>query len=494
MARVLLAKARYTTLDQSSVVPPLGPMYLASVLREAGHQVRIYESGYQWRNLIRFRQALEDFRPDVLGISAITFEAKVMDAMADEAKDVFPDMPIIVGGPHPSAYPERCAQHPSIDFAVVGEGEVTCLELVNALTRGGQSPETVAGTVFVDGEGKVAYGPPRAAIEDLDAIPFPAWDLIDIEFYARSKAMSTMGRRRYMGLFTSRGCPYRCIYCHEVQGKRFRARSPQNVLAEMRALKQRHGIREFEVIDDIFNLDKARMKEVLGEIIASDFDPRLHFPNALRTDLLDEEQIRLLRQAGTHFLCVAVETVSHRLQRLIKKRLRVERVRENIDHAVREGMFVNGFFMLGFPTETYEEARETVEWALRTPLHQALFFIVTPFAGTGLYDMFQDVMQERGVPDQLENLEYFKGSYNLSEMTDEQLFGLQREGYRRFFADPARVGRIIARHPRRRHLFNSGMQTLVKMLPRRRGNDNGNEAGFITGRSQLSMSSQGVHL
>jgi hypothetical protein len=189
--------------------------------------------------------------------------------------------------------------------------------------------------------------------------------------------------------------------------------------------------------------------------------------------MLDEGQIKALRRAGTFYLCAAVETASPRLQKLIKKHLKVERVEENIRLAVREGMYVRGFFMLGFPTETYDEARSTVDLALRSPLHEGLFFIVTPFAGTALYELYQETMRERGLLEMVpEDTGYHHGNFNLSAMSDAELFGLQRRAFRRFFLDPRRALRIAARHPAKLELLRYGMLTALKMLPhpgRKRG-------------------------
>jgi radical SAM superfamily enzyme YgiQ (UPF0313 family) len=470
MARILLAKARFTTLDNGAIVPPLGVMYIASVLREAGHHVSIYESGFEWSNLDRFRRALLDYRPDVVGLSAITFEAQILEAMAATARTTLPGVPIIVGGPHPTAYPTRCAEDPNIDFVVLGEGEETAVELVNALTRGGKDPRTVPGVLSRGEDGQLVRGPERELIEDVDAIPFPAWDLIDVPFYEKYSSMAHVGRRPYMLLFTSRGCPYRCTYCHEVQGKSFRARSPENVLREIREIHSRYGIRDFEIVDDIFNFDRHRLREILQRIIASPTSFHLHFPNGLRTDLLDEEQLRLLYQAGTQHLSIAVESVSPRLQRLTKKFLRLHRVYKNIELAERIGMFTCGLFMLGLPTETYEEARATVDFAVQSRLHQAFFSIATPFEGTEMAEAHRRDMEERGIEVDPLDLDYFRGNVNISAMSNDELFGLHREAYRRFYTDPGRVLRVFARHPRPQYLLGLGMKALVKALPRPRGN------------------------
>jgi len=465
MARVLLAKARFLDGGGMGAVAPLGALYIASVLREAGHDVRLFDAGELW-DPKPFREVLQAFRPQVIGLSAITFEARVMEHMARVCREELPEVPIMVGGPHATAYPHRCAKNPDIDYAVLGEGELTALDLVRALTQGGLDPRSVAGIAYCGDDGNVVCTVPRAAITDLDAIPFPAWDLMDFDLQARTRAMSSMGARRHMLLFTSRGCPFKCIYCHEVQGKKFRARSPQNVIKEMETLKSRWGINDFEVVDDIFNFDRARMLDILDRVVSAKLEPALHFPNALRTDMLDEGQIKALRRAGTFFLCAAVETATPRLQKLIKKHLKVDRVEENIRIAVREGMYVRGFFMLGFPTETLEEAHDTVDFALRSDLHEALFFIVTPFAGTALYELYQETMRERGQLDvELDGTSYFHANYNLSAMRDADLFRLQRSAFRRFFLNPRRVMRLAGRHPRKLDLLRYSLVALMRMRP-----------------------------
>jgi radical SAM superfamily enzyme YgiQ (UPF0313 family) len=462
MARILLAKARFND-GSSDLVMPLGIMYIASVLRESGHDVRIFDHGYREDGLARFRAALRDFQPAVVGLSALTSESMVMEQMAATARAACPEATVMVGGPHATAYPVRCALNPAIDYVVVGEGEVTAVELVNSLTKGGSPPAEIPGLFFRGDSDEVIDTGERATIEDVDSIPFPAWDLVDIDFYSRFSPMSDTGRRRHMLLFTSRGCPFKCIYCHEVQGKRFRSRSPENVLKEMELLRERHGVNDFEIIDDIFNFDRARMLDILARVRSLHPLPTLNFPNALRTDILDERQIIALKQSGTRSLCVAVETVTPRLQKFVKKHLRVGRVAENIDLAVKHGMFVRGFFMLGFPTETLSEARATVEFACGSNLHEALFFIVTPFAGTALHELYMDQLREKNrEPTPLDEMNFLNGTgiHNLSEMTDSELFGLQREAFRRFYVSPRRLARLAMRHPRPWTLaerFSSGL-------------------------------------
>ncbi len=467
MARVLLAKARRFSFDQEEeIVVPLGVLHIAAVLREAGHQVRIYDCGRDWNDPERFRKVLLDYRPDVVGLSSITWEGQVLEGMARVSKVTLPDVPVVAGGPHPSAYPERCVRQPAIDFVAIGEGERTALELVEALTRGGCDPRSVNGIAYYDkNTDKVVHTAPREAIDDLDAMPFPAWDLVDLSLYWTSGRISGMAPGRHMLLFTSRGCPFKCNYCHEVHGKKFRTRSPENIVAEMQTLRDRYGIDDFEFVDDTFNVSRSRVIEVMERVIASKMPVKMHFPNAVRGDLLDEAQIDLLYRAGVKSLCVAVETTSARLQKQIGKHLSVEKIARNIALAVDRGLYVVGFFVIGLPTETYEEARATLEWALRSPLHYAHFSFLTPFAGTAFHDTYREKMLARGfVESDIFRGNFHSSCFNMSEMTDEQLAGLHQEAYRRFLFSPRRALRILTRHPTPRVIIRKGLVALAYSL------------------------------
>ncbi len=473
MARILLVKSRYTTPDNMSVVPPLGIMYLGSALRESGHDVRLVDVAFPERSFGDVPSALREFVPDVVGISAITFEAESMHALSAGCKRWNPSVPVIVGGPHASSYPDTILKDANVDGLVLGEGERVFLEWVRR-RAGGEGLERLkgfAGRV----NGRLVKNPPADPIPDVDAIPFPAWDLIDVDAYASRKSMTTVGFRRYMPVFTSRGCPYRCTYCHENFGKSFRGRSPENVLDEMRMLIGKFNIRDFEFLDDIFNWDLLRAKKILKGIAALPVRVKIHFPNGLRCDQLDDEFLTLAAHAGLQFLSVAVETATPRLQRLSKKNLKIERVRRVIDRAVGLGIYTRGFFMLGFPTETLDEMRATVEFAVRSHLHEALFFIVTPFGGTKMGERIASSRDLAGA--RFSDFDYFRGDYNLSAVSKEELFRLQRTAFRRFYFSFSRIIRIIRAHPQRRHLLKFGWLVLRKILVRKRGN--GAVSGFL---------------
>lgn len=457
MADVILIKCWNQGKVEAAKVPPLGAMYLASTLRQAGHDVRILHVGNDPHSRTRIVNALAARKPDVIGISAVVLEYSIFKNITRLLVDECPEIPIMVGGPIAWSNPITTLKTPGVRVIAVGEAERTILELVDALTTGGDVTAVAGTAVLRDGE--LVRAPARAMLtpHELDTLPMPAWDLIDLGTHFRYRGMASVGIRRYMQIMTSRGCPYHCVYCHGMMGRMYRARSPESVLAEFRILREKYDIHEFEVVDDCFNLDRERMHKILQGLI--DFkDPalRLQFPNGLRSDLLEEEDILMLRRAGTDFISFAIETASPRLQKMIRKNLNIEKALKAIEIANRAGIFCNGFFMLGFPTETAEECAATVNLACSTDLHEAYFFEVSPFKNTELYEMAMKHSKVDITKLSLDELDYFNVDHNLSEMTDCEFGRLFTKAYTRFYLNPVRAWRIFMRHPRRGQLLMYG--------------------------------------
>lgn len=425
-------------------MPPLGSMYLAAYLRRTGEvEVRIIDMAPARMSYEDIAGRIRDFRPDWLGISSLTFESDGMHRLAAIAKEVRPDMPVVVGGPHPSAYTEQVMADPHIDYAVIGEGELTADDLGRALrTRG--SVEAIDGLAWRE-NGGVRINPRQRYVEDLDSLPFPAWDLVDIPAYKSFDRMSRSGIGDYMVIFTTRACPFKCLYCHNMFGKGFRKRSPENVLAEIRELHDRHGVRELEIIDDIFNCDLDRAKRIFDMIADSGMKLTLTFPNGVRGDHMDEEFFVKARRAGVVFMAFAVETATPRLQKMLRKNINLEKIERNIALARKHGIFCLGFFMLGFPTETREELQATVEFAVRSKLHAAHLFIVNPYEGTELAKLAEDM--GKPVFSKFDNNYLTPGFTNLTDLSDEELDRIRRRGLLRFWLKPSRVWAIVRDYP-----------------------------------------------
>ena len=456
--RVLLIKSRSLVSKNMGTSPPLGVMYLASYLRRHNAaQVRIVDLKLLSRPLEQVREILKVFRPQLVGLSALTVEAHVALKIARLVKQADPQVPVIIGGPHATVATAAALESGHVDAAVLGEGEETISELVRLIQdegAGWKAParlRQVRGVAFKDADGRVTLSEPRPPIEDLDALPFPAWDLIDYRAFGRIPGMASIGVRPYMSIFTSRGCPYGCVYCQHMFGRRFRARSVESVVAEIRQIWQQLGIPEVEVVDDISNFDTDRLNRILEELLRQGLHMRFSFPNGVRTDLLQGETIRLLKQVGVGEVSVAVETASARLQKMLHKNLDLDKVWNNIERMARLRIPMRGFFMLGFPSETREELLSTVDFACRSRLHLALFFTVNPHQDTELYRLFK---QYGKLPQEVETIdyEYYGAPFNGSELSDEAFQRLYKRAYLRFYTNPVRLYRIARDRPQYRDI------------------------------------------
>lgn len=451
--RILFVKSRSLGSKVTASTPPLGLMYLSSwVKQQLGAETRILDVKFCHDPRQAVIDAVRDFNPDVVGISGLTAEAYLLHEAARLARTIRPDVPIIAGGPHATSDPDDVLANPAIDAAVIGEGEITLVELLRAIDGAGPGwtdpagLSTIRGIAYRDADGRTVRSEPRPFIDNLDELPFPDWNAVEIKRFWKHPPMSTLGIRPYVPMFTSRGCPFHCTYCHNVFGKKFRARSPENVIAEIKEIRRLYGEVDLEILDDISNLRRDRLNGIFLGLLADDMHPRISFPNAVRTDLLDRETIELLARVGAGEISVAVETASERLQKLIRKDLDLDKVRQNIEIMVDNRIFTRGFFMLGFPTETMEEMRSTVKFATDSRLHLALFFAVNPFRDTAMYEEFRRLGK---VPAEATHgdFEYFGAPFNGSELTDSQFRRIYKHAYYRFYFDPVRVARIVRDRP-----------------------------------------------
>jgi len=459
MARILLIKAEGLGRLNYAVTPPLGLLYLAALLRrERGHEIRILDLRVSKDPARSLAKEVGDFLPHLVGLSAITMEAPSLHKIASTVKNLSRNIPVIAGGPHPTSFPEDVLSDQNIDAVVFGEGEQTVLELSDVLLDGGDV-KRVNG-IGLRKDGAYVRTPARPPIQDLDALPFPAWDLLDIAPYSHVRGMASLGFRRYMALFTSRSCPFHCIYCHNIFGKGFRARSPQNVLEEVKFLMKTYGIREFEILDDIFNFNTKRASEIFSML--PELGASFSFPNGLRTDLLDEDQLQLMKNGGVNYISIAVETASPRLQKLIKKNLKLDKVWNAIEICNRLRIFTRGFFMLGFPTETLEEIKQTISYACSSSLHTAMFFIATPFQGTEMEAMHGK--KNSKIQASFRDYDYFAAPFNLSDIDNKELFRLQRNASIRFTLSPKRIAWVLRDYPKKRFLWYHGWKALTGFL------------------------------
>lgn len=446
----LIQAARYAPETERSM--PLGPMYLASYLRERhGCDVGMFDMQLKVRDS---RPAVEKalaFRPDLIGVSGMTPDAPSLERLSRELRKALPGVPVVMGGAHVTNYPFETMDRWPVDYVVTHEGETSLGALVQVLSGEGDL-ENVPNLLWRDAGG-VRRNAKNAWIDDLDGLPFPAYDLVDLErYYEIGRCGIIYAHRRYAALVTSRGCPYHCAYCHTTLGKKWRKRTPENIVDEMERLMRDYDVGDFVVMDDLFNADARRVNAFAREIIRRKLKVGLSFPIGLRGDIMTEESVLLLKEAGMYRCMYAVESASNRIQDLIRKHNKLEKIRHIIDFTRNQGVMVHASFMLGFPTETETEARSTVDFAVRSKLHTAAFYRVIPFKGTDLHDIVQSVGKDPG--DDLETMEFHQANVvNVSEIPDDVINRLKRTAYRRFYLSPARIWSLLRILPNRRHLL-----------------------------------------
>jgi radical SAM superfamily enzyme YgiQ (UPF0313 family) len=372
--------------------PPLGVAYLAALLRREGVDVEICDATWLRRPRWHLRTIIARTRYDLIGISILTSMLREGAEIARMAKEFSPHSVILMGGPHATVEPATTLALPGVDMVAVGEAEISLLELV----RAGLNPEGVAGIWYRQDREMVQGGPPRL-IEDLDWLPFPAWELLDMRRYISLWYQLDAVRYGLRGtsIMASRGCPHNCSYCQPTLralfGSRVRRRSPENLIAEMVELRDRYRIDGLMWLDDTFLLDRTWMRRFCEQVI--DARVGLIWGCNVRADCVDQDTLRIMKEAGLRIIHMGIESASQRiLDDIYKKGISIEQVREAVAIAKRLGLYVRGYFMLGAPGETIDEARSTIRLAHQLPLDDVTFSITTPLPHTFLYDMTRDLI------------------------------------------------------------------------------------------------------
>jgi anaerobic magnesium-protoporphyrin IX monomethyl ester cyclase len=410
MASVLLINPAYTYFGGTTHIQfdePLGLMFLAAYVRQKGHEVRIFDAlrdtgyrdcgeGFQKCGLSNEELQAELAampRPDVVGITSMfTMHSKGVHDTTAVVKRVWPGVLVVVGGSHASALPDWVLADANIDLVVRGEGEFTLEEILQRRARG-EPVDGLAGTIVRQG-GKVVHNPDREFRENLDELPLPARDLVDMKTYLaepyRNRVAMDTPRAN---LVTSRGCPCRCVFCsiHSIWRNSYRARSPQQVVDEIEMLVKTYGVREVAFQDDNLTLNPKRMIAICDELVRRRIRIRWCTPNGVAIWTLGDELIGKMAAAGCYKVTFGIETGCAETQKFIgKQQIKLDKCGDIIRKCNRTGMWTHSSFIIGFPFETPEQVEETVAYAVASDLDFAAFFVATPFPGTPLFDVYRE--------------------------------------------------------------------------------------------------------
>jgi len=290
-------------------------------------------------------------------------------------------------------------------------------------------------------------------INNIDSLPMPAYDMIDIRRYWTRASMVQVPERRYISLVSSRGCPYDCIYCHKPFGREYRVHTPERIVEEIRYFKDKYHFDEIEFRDDCFNVNAKRVL-AYSELLLKEMGPiKTAYCTGLRLDTLNDEIIGALHSAGMYYAGIPLESGVPRIQKLIGKEIAIPQFMSLVESFVKRRVFTSGHAMFGFPFETLEEMETSFCVARDSRLHVGAFFVVTPFPNTPLY---RYVMEH--VPEKMNNFSYsttdlFDARHNLSGVPAEEFSAFFHRLPLRFYLKPGRMARIIRDYPKRRYLL-----------------------------------------
>ena len=417
--RVSLVRTPFYSLQGASSAQdiPLSLAYLAAVLEEEGHKVSIIDgdahdkkNGFlditrkvvlpnlgidlfvnnEYENAMNnashniwksFFLKIKKTRPDIVGFTTYTANITSIGFLTKIIKNNL-EIPIVLGGVHATALPERTIHETGADIVVVGEGEKTIVELVSSLEKN-YPLEKVKGIVYKNVD-KIVRTPPQTPIQDLDSIPFPA-----LHLFNRSK----YSNRAWGHIISGRGCPFNCIFCaSKVMWQRTtRYRSPENVVQEMTTLYNKYGVRRFRFNDDTFTLNKKRVKKICDLIKESKLD--ITYMCDARVDSIDKEVLLCLKNSGCDKIAFGIESGNEQILKKIQKGISRNQALTAVSLAKKIGFIVHCFFMIGHPNETKDTILDTVNFMKLLNPDIAELNIVTPYPGTELWDIFNQKEQ-----------------------------------------------------------------------------------------------------
>jgi radical SAM superfamily enzyme YgiQ (UPF0313 family) len=406
---------------------PLGLGYLAAVLEKNKYEVDVIDCQALKLTYEEFKNEISKRQPSIVGITSTTLTYKSALRIAEIAKEVCPDCLTLLGGPHATFWNDKALQEcASLDVVVRKEGENTLLELVKTVEAGRSFHDVVGITCRKDG--KILKNLDRAYIENLDDLPFPAHHLWPI------KSLRKYGTVIFP-IMTSRGCVYWCDFCTAVRmfGRRYRMRSPKNVVDEIEFLRNTYGAEQFTFYDDAFTVDQRRAAEICEEI--QNRKLKIKWDCETRVDMVTKELLLKMRNAGCIAVWFGVESGSQQIINAMKKGFALSQTMRAFRWAKEAGLMTVAGVILGFPGETKETAWETIKFVEKINPNDVGYYIATPYPGTPMYDF----VKEKGwlkVTD-FDRYDTATPTFEIPTLGMQELREIRERAFQRFYLRPA---------------------------------------------------------
>lgn len=418
-------------------VLPLGLGYIASMLRDVGHDVEIMDiNAFRW-NIDEVEEKIKKAEFDIAGIGAIVTVYRYVKWLIGILRKYHSEKKIMIGGSVGTSIPHIILEKTEADIVCIGEGEVTVVEIIKALENNSDLSK-VDGVWYRGKDGRIYSNKGRMSIQNLDSIPLPAWDLFPMDIYLKNP-VGAPNRNKWingnsdgnvplsMNLNATRGCPYKCIYCyHDFMGMKYRHRSPENIIKEMKILYDRYGVRYFHFIDDEFCLKRDFVYKFCKQV-KEEFKGDIIWGCAGRVNLMNEDLIATMADSGCVLIGYGIESGSQRMLNAMKKGVTVKQAKDALRWTIKHLGWADTSFMVGAPGENRETIQETIDFCKELDLNPAVIFFTTPYPGTELYRM---ALQQGKIKDEEEYIlnlgeQGEKIRVNFSEFADEELWEAQ---------------------------------------------------------------------
>ena len=366
---------------------------IASVIKDVTSEIKIIDTYKDNLSEDELSKQISEYKPDIVGLTVLMDQyAGVAPMITKIVKNISKNIITVLGGVYAMANPSRAMKDKNLDYVVIGEGEYVFKQLIGFYSGVCDLPER--GICFrKNGNGKLENRGHSEFIKNLDDLPRPAYDLIDFSSYCKKindrKAVDRPADYPYARIITSRGCPEKCSFCQvpSLQGSYFRARSPEHVCDEIEWLKKEYGIKSIIFDDDNLLTNTKRGKALFKMMIERKLGMRWVYP-CTAVFRLDTEMIDLIAESGCEYLCIAIEAGTERVTRdIVLKPLDFEHAKKMVAYARKKGIFVAANFIIGFPTETWEEIRKTIDFAEEINVDYAKIFIAIPLRNTEMFDL-----------------------------------------------------------------------------------------------------------
>ncbi|MFH1478216.1 MAG: radical SAM protein [Candidatus Omnitrophota bacterium] len=417
-----------------AILPPLGLLYIASYLKYSNPEmeINVLDSPAYKIGLEGFKKKLSYFNPDIVGISIYTTTFSMSLKTAESVKEMFPKAIVVAGGPHASILPEECLSSSWIDVVVIGEGERSFTELAQCVSRKDDLDKVV--NIVYKKDGRIIHTRLDSANVDMDALPLPARDLVDMRLY--HPAQGTYRWLPATNMITSRGCPFRCSFCSKIIfGSFYRTQSCKKTVKEIESLIRDYGIREIIFNDDVFTMDRKMTVSLCDMLVERDLD--LTWSCSTRVNLVDKDILGKMREAGCISIGYGIESGDKDILKKIDKGSSLENAKKVIAWTKGSGIETRAFYILGFPGETMETIEKTIDASLELDADFVIYNFAIPLPGTELYEE----SRKNGVLlyDGVELYDRTDGAHPLIRLQDvpsETLSRLYNSAYRRYYIRP----------------------------------------------------------